>query len=179
MWRLFEVFEPYIDFWRIKERKDKVIIFLFPPIIGVICYLIAVVTHGNEAWRGYEFVNDFINQFITMLTLFISFSMAYLSVIIASDSQNIRDLKGHDIDKTDRSGKFYTLYQELVSDITCTLVTEIILLVLCIVEKFAIYIVDWRAVRIIVCVDVSFFMHIFIMMLFVVKNIYFSFWKSK
>ena len=177
---MLEIFDPVIDFYRIRSKSEKRILFFIPIIIGVMCFCVALFTTGNEKWDGYEFASDLVNQFITILTLFVSFSMAYLSIIVSSSSQNIDDLKNTiDEERTASNGEEYSLYQILMAEITYTLVFEIIFLIGCVFEKFLMSIIDWQSIRIMICIDVAFFVHVLLMMLVVIKNIYFSFWKSK
>lgn len=177
---LLEIFDPVIDFYKIRTKGEKTIIVFIPMLSGIACYVVAMITNGNEAWDGYGFSTDILNQLITILTLFVSFSMAYLSIIVASSSKNIDNLKATPSkDRLKPNGDPYSLYQILVCEITYTLIFEIVFLIFCVFEKFLINIIQWQTIRILICLDVMLFIHVLIMMLVVVKNIYFSFWKSE
>lgn len=115
-----------------------------------------------------------------MLTLFVSFTMAYLSIIVSSCSKNIDNLK------STKSEKYYlkrkkdcTLYQVLVSEITYNLLIEILFLLVTIVEKFILCVSNPIACKIMLSVDITLFVHVLFIMMIIVKDIYFSFWKSE
>lgn len=111
----------------------------------------------EETYTGEPVADDIINQFITILTLFVSFSMAYLSIIVSSSSKNIDELKGTPSKERFMANKDpYSLYQILISEITYTLVFEIIFLIFCVFEKFLIGVISWEVTRILICLDVAF-----------------------
>lgn len=175
-----EILDPMRDFYIIIGKKEKSIFYLFPMIIGIFAFLLFKFIHGNEMFNIVNFTNDFVNQLITMLTLFVSFTMAYLSIIVASNSDSIAELK-----RTD-SKEYYlkekgdcTLYQILISEITYNLLIEIIFLLIVIMEKFIVCIFNNIVLKILLAIDISIFIHVIVVMVIIVKNIYYSFWKSK
>ena len=67
----------------------------------------------------------------------------------------------------------------LVCETTCTAIIEIIFLLICVFERFLIVYASHLLMKIICALDVGIFTHIVIMLLLVIKNIFFIFWKNK
>lgn len=175
-----EILDPIVDFYKMHNRKEKIFYVLIPTFVGVISYTISILVHGKNGFFLPHFSQDFINQLITMLTLFVSFTMTYLSIIISSNSDNINDLK------STLSIKYWikkkgdcSLYNILINQITYGLTIEIFFLLFVIFEKFVMHMVDYSYLKIILAIDLALFVHILIIMLLVIKDIYFSFWQSK
>lgn len=173
-----EVFDPIKDFYKMRDRHEKIVLITAPFVLALLCYMLSFVLKFQSMINYYEFANDIISQFTTILTLFVSFSMAYLSIIVTSASDNIEELKNR-ISERKLENKKVTLYQVLVSEISYTLIVEIFFLIFLVFQKFLISVITWSMDKIILSIDVFCFMHILIMMLVVVKNIYFSFWKPR
>lgn len=176
---LGEIWEPIIDFYRMRKgKKGEVAIFIFPPVVvGILSYLLGQFCVHNSEFELLGFCDDILNQLLTILALFISFCMAYLSILLTSSSKNIDDLK-----ETESSYKLgeniCSLYQVSANEITYILMAQIIFLIFVFFQKFSLPLVSREVIKIFLCVNVSLFMHILIVMLVVVKNMYFSFWRS-
>ena len=96
-----EIFDPVKDFFIIRKGKEKLLFYGIPVLVGIISIVLFIFVHGNNDFNLPNFTNEFVNQLITMLTLFVSFTMAYLSIIVSSSSRNIDDLK------STKSEKYY------------------------------------------------------------------------
>ena len=90
-----EILDPIRDFYlmRQKEKKDLIIFIVIPLLIGIGLFMGEEVFDAVRKLDIDEFTGDLLNQIITVLTLFISFSMAYLSILLSSDSENIKRMK--------------------------------------------------------------------------------------
>jgi hypothetical protein len=175
-----EIFDPVKDFFIIRKGKEKLLFYGIPVLVGIISIVLFIFVHGNNDFNLPNFTNEFVNQLITMLTLFVSFTMAYLSIIVSSSSRNIDDLK------STKSEKYYlkrkkdcTLYQILVSEITYNLLIEILFLLITMVEKFILCISNSMVCKVMLAIDITLFVHVLFIMMIIVKDIYFSFWKSE
>lgn len=174
-----EVWDPIRDFYKMRIKKESIMLTIIPILCGVSSFLIGIHFHPQYNFSLSEFCVDVLNQLLTILTLFISFSMAYLSILITSSSQNVDGLKGTESKKYFLRGKACTLYQVLASEITYTLVFEIFFLALVLAERFLLYVLPPNILQIMLALDIALFVHVMIMMLLIVKNIYYSFWKSR
>ncbi len=176
---LMEIWDPIKDFYEMRV-KEEIFISIFIPIVGGwISFIIGSYIHPKYDFVLSDFCIDVLNQILTILTLFISFSMAYLSILITSSSKNVDGLKKDYSEKYFLKGKACTLYQVLASEITYTLVFEIFFLTLVLAQRFLLYVCSEKLIEILLAIDIALFIHVMLMMLIIVKNIYFSFWKSE
>ena len=152
---------------------------IIPIFIGIVLFIVEELFDVKRAINIDEFVTDLLNQLITVLTLFISFSMAYLSIIITSSSNTINIMKEKNSKHYVLENKQCTLFQVLMSDLTYTLTIEIFFLIFIFFEKFLIYLCSIIGLRILISINVCLMVHVLILMLVTVKNIYFSFWKER
>lgn len=176
---LWEIWDPIKEFYKMRVKEEILISIMIPLLGGVISFFIGYHIHPRYEFILSDFCVDVLNQILTILTLFISFSMAYLSILITSSSKNVDGLKSTESEKYFLRGKPCTLYQVLASEITYTLVFEIFFLTLVLTQRFLIYICSEFMLQVFLAVDIALFIHVMLMMLIIVKNIYFSFWKSK
>lgn len=176
---LYELREPLVDFYLIRKPSEKFFFYLVPMIIGCLFPISTYFLKTVMPYDASDFLDDLLGQLITMLTLFISFSMAYLSIIVTSSSRNIDAIKNKvsDVYKLRKTG--ITLYQNLISEITYNLFVEIMFLLFIFLQKFLILISNGVFLKIYITLNVILLVHVLIIMMVTVKNIYFTFWKSK
>jgi hypothetical protein len=180
---LSEICDPVKDFYSMRWKKKKEIVFFafIPFLLGILFLVCDVFLSPVRFFDLDEFISDMLNQLVTVLTLFISFSMAYLSILITSGSSNVDDLKRkesgeYSLEKGDRK---VTLYQVLMDEITYTLIVEIGFLLFIFFQKFLYLLCKGWVLKILIAIDISFLVHVLLLMVVTVKNIYFSFWRSK
>ena len=174
-----EVTDPLKDFYKMRKTSEILVVVTVPILFMIVVFMASLMLRSTSNINIYDLCVDFLNQLVTILTLFISFSMAYLSIIITSSSNNIDGLKGTESKKYSIDGKKCTLYQVLHVDLTYTLVIQIFFLAMVLFERFLICVIDKMVIRFIIAVDVAGMVHVLLMMLIIVKNIYYSFWKSE
>lgn len=177
---ILEMIEPLCDFYvmRRKKKREFVVFWIFPIIVGVCLLCVEMNLDTIRTIDIDEFTLDLLNQLITVLTLFISFSMAYLSIIITSDSQSIKTMKETNSKEYSFQNSPCTVFQVLMADLTYTLVIEVIFLLLIFFQKFLIYMCSNFGLKILIALNIVLVMHVLILMLLIAKNIYFSFWKG-
>ena len=177
---MLEFFEPVKKFCRMRTIPEQVMMMLIPLSSGIFCYLLGNSVKIYAAVDIYDFMKDVLGDFITVLALFVSFTVGYLSILITSSSENVNALK-QDESKVffDEKGKPYTLYQILMTEITYTVLVEITVLLVCVIEKFIINCFTSQVLKIFCSINVSLFVYILLLILVDVKNLYFSFWKSE
>ena len=183
MKNLKEILDPAKDFYSMRYgKKGELILFIVVPIsIGFFFLIFDHLLYTTRDFSLDSFVVDFINQLITMLTLFISFSMAYLSLIITSSSENINNLKNTESEeyRLKKSRKGCTLYQVIVCEITYTLVIEIIFLLIIFFFFFLMYMSCDIVLKIVIALDITLLVHVLLVLMITIKDIYYSFWKSE
>lgn len=173
-----EIIDPVKIFYRMRNKGEKAFIIFIPIFMGILCFGIGMLVPGSEEITMLSFTNDILSQFITIITLFISFTMGYLTIIISSSSENIERLKETDSKNiSDEEGKPYKLYQILTTEITYTIIVDIFFLTICVIEKFLVFYLNVVLLKTFCSINVIIFAHILILMLVTVKNIYYSFWR--
>lgn len=178
---LTEVFDPVKDFYlmRYKRKVEVAIFLLFPFFLGFLFLIMDSKLSTCRIFSLDDFTQDLLNQIITMLTLFISFSMAYLSILITSSSINVENLKETISESYEFKKKKNncSLYHVLICEITYTLIIEIFFLVFVFFQKFIILLSTDMLIKFIIASNIACFVHVLIIMLVTVKDIYYSFWK--
>lgn len=178
-----ELLELTLDFYkmRYKERSEKVFYIGIPLLIG---FLFLVSDFLIEAYREcdlFVFLGDFLNQLVTVLALFISFTIAYLSILVTSSSINIEEIKRKTSEKYSIDGgkTKCTLYQVLLVDITYTLIVELAFLLFVFFQKFLIYLMGDNPLKFLLAINIITLVHVLLLTGLTIKNIYYSFWQSK
>lgn len=178
-----EIMDPVKDFYRMRWNKKKEIAFfaLVPILLGMLFLLCDAFMKPVREFNLDNFVLDMLNQLVTVLTLFISFSMAYLSILITSGSGNVDDLKEKASKEysLERGQREVTLYQILMDEITYTLIIEIAFLLFIFFQKFLYLLCEEKILKILIAIDIGLLVHVLLLMMMTVKNIYFAFWKCK
>ena len=169
-----EIFLPFTDYSKIESKKENIIkSIIFITISLVLEYVI--VLYFSKIFSLNEFI-DFINQYIeteiNIVVLLLSFSIAYLTILISSEGANIKKLKEYPsgIEK-------FSLYQVLLIQLTYCIYSEIALLVLLLINKFFIPIIAIYIEIAIFIVSIIILLNIIFITFKNVKNIYLSFWN--
>lgn len=178
-----EILDPIKDFYNMRWHKKRELVFfsLIPILLGLTFIICDLFLSPIRNFDLDSFIVDFFNQLVTVLTLFISFSMAYLSILITSGSGNVDDLKAKESKEysLQKGKKKITLYQVVMDEITYTLIVEIIFLLFIFLQKFLYLLCARFILKILIAIDISLLVHVLLLMMVTVKNIYFAFWKSK
>lgn len=172
-----ELFIPIIDFYKISKKNENFKNFILPMLIGIIYIIGAFYIKAIPNFNIRDFGNDFINTTITVITLLITFSMAYLTILVTGDNNNIKDLKST-VSERKIKNKQIVLYQVMLINISYTTIVEIIFLVVIFFQKFLLQVVTQNFIHIILMIDLIILTHILLLLLQIIINIYFSFWKA-
>ena len=135
-------------------------------------YLKLLCTEGFN-----NFILDYIDLEIDIVALLLSFSIAYLTILITSDSQNIKRLKSYNT-KIEIDNKNISLYQILLIQLTYIIYSEVILLILLLIHKFTFPLLNNLINIVFFIVTIVLLLNVIYIILKNVKNIYLSFWKS-
>ena len=79
----------------------------------------------------------------------------------------------------DKNGDPYKLFQILMSNITYAVIVEILFLISSVMEKYLLTCINSLIIKWICALDAGIFTHIVIVLLTIIKNIYYSFWKPE
>lgn len=175
-----EILDPVKDFYLMRERKKKefAVFIVVPLLFGIGLFACEELFDAIRPLDIDDFIGDLLNQIITVLALFISFSMAYLSILLSSESKTIGKMRNYDSKEYYLNGNPVKLFQVLMCDITYTMVIEVIFLFFVFFEKFFVLICSLKMLRVLISINVILLAHVLILLMIIVKNIYFAFWKS-
>lgn len=173
-----EILLPFSDYNKIEGKKENL-------IKSIVFIIIALTIQGLMFYYSSilerEFLKDFILEYISseidIIALLLSFSIAYLTILITSDSENIKRLKSYKTDKR-IDAKNISLYQILLIQLTYTIYSEIVLLILLLIHKFASQMLSDLFNVVFFIMNIILLLNIIYIILKNVKNIYLSFWKD-
>jgi hypothetical protein len=119
---------PVLDYFKTRKRIPKKLLVSLIPALLVLTYSLLF-----DARRGIDIAEvfaNFVNVQISAVAIFISFSIAIITILVSADSENIKRLKGYEAkgkDYKSLKGKPLTLFQVLLSNITYNVLVEILL----------------------------------------------------
>lgn len=173
-----EILLPFFDYFKIEEKKEKKIKLIIYILLSiVICTGMQFYYKIFDQEEIKNFVLEYINSEIEIIALLLSFSIAYLTILITSDSKNIRELKEYNTNKI-IDKKNISLYQILLIQLTYTIYNEIVLLILLLIHKFIFPITKEFWNIIFFTINMILLINIIYVIFKNVKNIYLSFWRS-
>ena len=127
---LLELLDPIKKFYKMNSSKEIGFMWGIPVIVMIISLLVSVLPNLKFNTSTDAFANDILGSYITIMTLFVSFTMGYLSILITSNSENINELKTKESKYfVDKNGDPYKLFQILMSNITYSVIVEILFLI--------------------------------------------------
>lgn len=174
-----EIWNPIKNFHRMHEKQEIESWIAFSLGVGVISFFLGEFLPISKNIELMNFSQEMLNNFITVAALFVSFSLTYLSLLLSSESKNVETLKKtfseHFFDEKENA---YSLYKVLVTEITYSIIWEIIFLIWCVMEKCIITFLPNKCIKIFFSLNITFFLYIIILIICIVKNIYYSFWKE-
>lgn len=172
-----EILLPFSDYNKIEGKKENRIksgIYILLSLIIEVGMLFYYNIFSIEKIEN--FILDYIGLEIDIIALLLSFSIAYLTILITSDSENIRKLKAYSTDKV-IDKKNISLYQILLIQFTYTIYSEIVLLILLLTHKFIFPVLNNLVNIIFFIINIILLFNIIYIILKDVKNVYLSFWK--
>jgi len=173
-----EIFLPFVDYNQIESKKENItrIAILFLISIFVASILLAynyILSSSNLN----EFIEGYVSTEVDIIALLLSFSIAYLAILISSDNNSIKKLKEYKTDKEIDSKKV-SLYKILLIQITYTVYNEIVLLLSLLLHKFIMPVTPMSINIIIFVVNIVLLINILIIIFKNVKNVYLSFYSD-
>lgn len=170
-----------INLFKTISKKETLYLHLLPLVVDGLLVIIYYFG-GNTCNVNLSGLNDILSDYITIFTLFVSFTIGYLTMLITSSGGSINSLKTN-MSKhffIDRQKKEpFSLFQILMTHITYTVFIEIIALICCVLGKFT-YILNENIVFQIVFWGITMlFIYTALLLIQIIKNVYLSFWKNK
>lgn len=175
------VIQPLIDYWR--TRRNVIAILAFPLLFAELALWYALLFDTKTSTYLLEEFESFINIQINVVAILISFSVAIIAILISSDSEcirKLRELKTIDIERYRCIGdnKKLSLFQIILSNIAYNIIIEVFYLVILIVQVFLKLIIGISWLKYLVALDIFFIIHILIILLISVSQMYLTFWTA-
>lgn len=174
------IFVPIKDYFI--SRKKVFIKFLVPMLIALAALLLAMFFNIGNSEKVLLTFSGFIDTQINIVAIFISFSVAIITILVSADNKNIQCLKETESNKKQYkpvNGKQLSLFQILLSNIAYNVIVEIIYLVGLIVISLMQNLIPLLTLKYITVVCIFIILHILFVLLESVAQMYLTFWANK
>ncbi len=174
-----KLFLPIVDYFR---TRRKVVLKFIAPIIcaGIFIGLSFLIPTQDDVIISDVF-SDFINALISIVAIFISFSIAIISILVSADNPNIqrlRETQSKDGSMKELNGKPLTLFQVLLSNLAYNVFIEVLFLIVLIVYLLIKAVIPDEAIRYLIAFGIFGIIHILQILLETVVQMYHTFWKQ-
>lgn len=174
-----KIFLPIIDYFR---TRRKVILKFIAPIICAGAFIgLSFLIPMQENTDIAQIFSDFINALISIVAIFISFSIAIISILVSADNPNIqrlRDTHSKDGSMKELDGKPLSLFQVLLSNLAYNVFIEVLFLAILIMYLLIKAIIPDEAIRYLIAFGIFCIVHILLILLETVVQMYHTFWKN-
>jgi len=168
---------PVYDYYK---YMDKIWVgMLISGLIALVLTLIVILSRDKIYLP--KLFQSFIDIQINSIAILLSFSIAVITVLVTSDSNNIIQLRKEHVDtnKSKRNNIKITLFNLLMINITYNIVVEVFYFLFLIIQIFLQYLVCDNLIIILLATNIFFLSHILIVLLESVREIYLVFWPNK
>ena len=168
------IFVPIKDYFGSRRKLYRK--FLFPLITAFSALIITLIFNIGDAFNG------FVDTQISIVAILISFSVAIITILVSADNKNIDSLKSTVSNEKDYkavNNKQLTLFQVLLSNIAYNTIVEVVYLILLIGVGLLYTILPIQILKYILAICVFFIVHIFLVLLESVSQMYLTFWSKK
>lgn len=172
-------FLPISDYFR--TRRKVVLKFIAPIICTCIFIGLSFLIPLQENADILQIFSDFINALISIVAIFISFTIAIISILVSADNPNIqrlRETQSKDGSMKELNGKPLTLFQVLLSNLAYNVFIEVLFLVVLIVYLLIKVVIPVAAIRYLIAFGVFCIVHILQILLETVVQMYHTFWQK-
>lgn len=174
-----KLFLPIFDYFR--TRRKVALKFIAPIVCTGIFIGLSFVIPLQEEIDLSQIFSDFINALISTVAIFISFSIAIISILVSADNSNIQRLRetpSKDGSMKELNGKKLTLFQVLLSNLAYNVFIEVLFLVVLIVYLIIKAVIPTEAIRYLIAFGVFGIVHILQILLETVVQMYHTFWQK-
>ena len=174
----------FTDYVKTRKRLGmKYFISLIPALIFL--FFTFIFNVGSEFDINEVFIS-FVNTQISFIAILISFSIAIITILVSSESSNIRQLKNTDASEKNfhclnigGQSKRLNLFQVILSTITYNIFLDILYFTILIIQIFLRLIVPIYIIKYLVYINIFFISHILLIMFELIAQMYFTFWSNK
>lgn len=174
------IFVPVKDY--IKSRKHLYIKFVFPMLVAAIALAITFFFNFGDYEKLNSIFSEFISTQINIIAILISFSIAIITILVSADNRNIQELKktlSNEKDYNSVNGKRLSLFQILLSNIAYNIICETVYLIFLIAVALTKSIFLIQSLKYISAICIFIILHILLVLLESVAQMYLTFWDKK
>lgn len=174
------IFVPVKDYFQ--SRKKLWNKFILPFVVSIVALFFAFVIDIGSANDIYSAFSEFISVQINVVSILIAFSVAIITILVSADSENIRQLKDTPSDKEmykPINRKQLSLFQILLSNIAYNAILEVFFLIALIAISLIKILLPIFLLKYISSVCIFLILHILIVLLESVAEMYLTFWSKK
>ena len=174
-----KLFLPILDYFR--TRRKVVLKFVVPIVCAGIFIGLSFLIPIQKDTDIPQIFSDFINALISIVAIFISFSIAIISILVSADNPNIqrlRETQSKDGSMKELNGKPLTLFQVLLSNLAYNVFVEVLFLVVLIIYLLIKAVIPIEAIRYLLALGIFGIVHILQVLLETVVQMYHTFWKK-
>lgn len=167
------------QFWE-QRRNEKNKFIVIPILVAILVgcwvnnFLLPIKTFDIK-----EFINNYLTIQITIITLFISFSITYVTILVTGSGANIEKLKTTKSKSVTMNGDKAYLYQILLNNFTYNILIQAIVLMLSFFHFFIIEYISNVVSIILLSIQFGIIVHIIILTVTNMTNVYFAFWNCE
>lgn len=172
-----EALVPLIDYFKLNFGAKKVIKIIFLILIVVFSVVICFYYNSKNILNISKYINEYLGIGIEIIALLLSFSIAYLTILVTSENNNIKKIQLLNTSKEIEKKKI-TAYQYLLNQLTYTIYNEIVLLLFYLLFKLIIPILSYKVIIIIFSISFSLLINVIFIIFVSVKNIYLTFFNT-
>ena len=174
------IFVPIKDYFI--SRKKVFIKFLIPIMIALTALLLAIFFNIGDPEKVLSTFSGFIDTQINIVAILISFSVAIITILVSADNKNVQYLKETESNKKQYkpvNGKQLSLFQILLSNIAYNVIVEIVYLAGLIAIALMQNLLPVLSLKYITAICIFIILHIFLVLLESVAQMYLTFWANK
>lgn len=174
------IFVPIRDYF-ISRRKFYTK-FLIPLIIAMVALAFALFLDFGKAERVASAFSEFINTQISIVAILISFSVAIITILVSADNKNIQQLKETKSNPSTYkpvNGNQLSLFQVLLSNIAYNVIVEVVYLTGLIAISLIQAVFPIASLKYITAICIFIIIHILLVLLESVAQMYLTFWAKK
>lgn len=174
------IFIPVKDYF--KSRKRLFSKFIIPLFISALSLVGALIFDIGDANQVMSVFSEFIGIQINIVAILVSFSVAIITILVSADNRNIQQLKCAVSDAKRYkaiNGKALSLFQVLLSNIAYNIVIEVVYLMFLIGIVLIKALLPICSAKYIVAFCIFIILHILLVLLESVSQMYLTFWENK
>ena len=174
------IFIPIRDYF-ISRRKFYTK-FLIPFIIATISLVFAFLFDFGNIERIASVFSEFISTQINIVAILISFSVAIITILVSADNKNIQQLKETKSNPSTYkpvNGNQLSLFQVLLSNIAYNVIVEVVYLTGLISISLIQAVLPIASLKYLTAVCILIILHILLVLLESVAQMYLTFWAKK